>query len=154
MQRKNEFILKQIGVIKRSGAEENADWNDLSSDSTVEVFPRYMEALEGLEEYSHILIYFIFHKREGTRLKIRPEERDDMPEVGVFCTNSFLRPNPLAMSAVKIKRIAGNKITVTGLDALDGTPVVDIKPYAGFEYETAGYRVPYWLEKIWTDEGD
>ncbi|HBC75079.1 MAG TPA: tRNA (N6-threonylcarbamoyladenosine(37)-N6)-methyltransferase TrmO [Candidatus Wallbacteria bacterium] len=148
---KKAYSFEPIGFVKRPGAELEADWSDLSSDSVICVDPRYRDALDGLLEFSHILVFFVFDRREGTALKIRPEEREDMPEVGIFCTNSFMRPAPLGVTMVKITSIEGTEITVNGLDALDGTPVIDIKPYCGFYYETKDYKIPAWLEKLWAE---
>ncbi|HNY13742.1 MAG TPA: tRNA (N6-threonylcarbamoyladenosine(37)-N6)-methyltransferase TrmO [Candidatus Wallbacteria bacterium] len=145
------YSFEQIGVVRRPGGEEHVEWNDLQSESKIELNPKYVEALDGLEEYSHIIIFFVFHKRTEKKLKIHPEERDDMPEVGVFCTNSYTRPNPIAMSVVKIKNIDKNVITIIGLDALDGTPVIDIKPFNGFDYEGKGHKIPDWLKKLWEE---
>ncbi len=148
---KKSYSFKPIGHIKRPGAEIEAHWSDLTSESVIAVDPLYSEALCGLEEFSHILVCFIFDRREGTALKIRPEEREDMPEVGVFATNSFMRPAPLGITVVEIIKINGTEITVRGLDALDGTPVIDIKPYCGFDYEVKDYKIPAWLKKLWDE---
>ncbi len=151
MHKTNSYSFTPIGIVKRPGSEEIAEWNDLNSESFIEIAAEYLSGLKGIEEYSHLMIFFVFHKRRKSQLRIVPEEREDMPEVGVFATNSFLRPNPLGMSVVKLKKINGAKLTITGLDALDGTPVIDIKPFSGFEYETQGYKIPLWLEKLWNE---
>ena len=148
---KNTYSFKPIGRIKRPGAELEADWSDLTSESVISIDALYLDALSGLEEFSHILVCFVFDRREGVALKIRPEERKEMPEVGVFCTNSFMRPAPLGITVVKIIKIDGTEITVKGLDALDGTPVIDIKPYCGFDYEVKDYKIPAWLKKLWDE---
>lgn len=148
---KKKYSFEPIGFVRRPGAENEADWRDLESDSIISVDPRYREALEGLKEFSHVFVIFVFDRREGTALKIRPEEREDMPEVGIFCTNSYMRPSPLGMTLVKIEGIDGCDIRVNGLDALDGTPVIDIKPYCGFDYDVKEYKIPSWLQKLWTE---
>lgn len=145
-------VFKPVGFVRRDGASESVDWSDLGAISRVEVLPRYARALEGLKEYSHIIIFFVFHKRKTVKLTQRPENKRCNPEVGIFCTNSEKRPNPLGMTVVRLLGVEGGALTVRGLDALDGTPVIDIKPYAGFEEEAPQYHIPGWLMKIWEKE--
>ena len=146
------YAFKPVGFVRREGASESVDWSDLGATSRIEILPRYAPALEGIEEYSHIIIFFVFHKRKTVKLTQRPENKRCNPEVGIFCTNSEKRPNPLGMTVVKLLKAVGNVLTVRGLDALDGTPVIDIKPYAGFEEEAPEYHIPDWLMKIWERE--
>lgn len=143
------YAFKPVGFVRREGASERVDWSDLGSVSRIEILPRYAPALDGLEEYSHIIIFFVFHKRKTVKLTQRPENKRRNPEVGIFCTNSEKRPNPLGMTVVRLFKAEGNILTVSGLDALDGTPVIDIKPYAGFEEEAPEYLIPGWLMNIW-----
>jgi len=146
------YCFKPVGIVKRDFAKDHVEWNDLDAVSRIEILPEYAPAVEGIEEYSHIIIFFVFHKRKTVKLTQRPENRRCNPEVGIFGTNSEKRPNPLGMTVVRLLKVEGGVLTVKGLDALDGTPVIDIKPYAGFEEEAPEYIIPGWLMKIWEKE--
>lgn len=103
----------------------------------LELLPPYnrLDALEGLSDYSHIWIQFIFHAcmQEGWKAKVRPPRLGGKEKVGVFATRSTHRPNPIGLSVVKLGKIhhQGKRILIDlhGADLLDGTPVLDIKPY-------------------------
>jgi len=87
----------------------------------------YLGGLDDLQGFSHIYLLYSFHQAKRTELLVTPF-MDDQPR-GVFSTRSPLRPNHIGLSIVKIKNIKDNKITVDGIDVLDGTPLLDIKPY-------------------------
>lgn len=98
--------------------------------------PDFPHALKGLEEFSHLWIIFVFHSHGGNKWKptIRPPRLGGKEKKGVFSSRSPHRPNPIGISAVEIERIeynskSGIKIHVKGIDLLDGTPILDIKPY-------------------------
>ena len=89
------------------------------------------EGLDSLENYSHYIILYWLHKRDRDHLPLRinPRGRTDIPKRGIFATRTPDRPNPVGMITVKLLKREGNVLTVQGLDALDGTPVIDIKPW-------------------------
>ena len=89
------------------------------------------ESLDGIEEFSHLFIIFFLDKvkSEEKKLKAYPRGRTDMPLLGVFATRIANRPNPIGLALVELLSIEGNALTVRGLDAYDGTPVLDIKPF-------------------------
>ncbi len=93
----------------------------------VEVFPEFADGLTDLEGFSHVYLIYSFHKAGPARLKVKPFLQD--AERGVFATRSPLRPNPLGLSAVKLLKREGNVLFLDGVDILDGTPLLDIKPY-------------------------
>ena len=101
--------------------------------------PAYLNSLSHLSEFSHIWIIFVFHKNieKGWKPLINPPRIEAPKQVGVFASRSPHRPNPIGMSVVKIEEIdflapGGIEIHLSGLDILDGTPVLDIKPYLSF----------------------
>lgn len=94
---------------------------------TVEIFPKYAEGLQDLAGFSHIILLFHLHKSEGFKLKVIPY-LDDHPR-GVFATRAPKRPNPIGISVVKLRSIEGNILHIENPDMLDGTPLLDIKPY-------------------------
>ena len=95
---------------------------------TVEVYPEFRDGLLALAEFSHIILVYRFHRAAGEELSERPLI-DGAEAHGIFATRHFNRPNRLGISVVRIVGIDGATLTVEGLDLLDGTPVLDIKPY-------------------------
>ena len=125
------MILKQIGVV-RSPVTEGVDegWGSVTSEVVID--QGYAQGLIGLDSFSHILVVFYMHKYTfdaSSDLVRKPRGRSDMPEVGVFAQRAKHRPNPIGITAVKLLNVEGNVVTVKGLDAIDGTPVLDVKPY-------------------------
>jgi len=92
---------------------------------------RFAGGLKGIDEFSHVLVVFLMHQAwfDPADLVSRPEGREDLPEIGIFAQRARHRPNPIGTSAVRIEAVQSNVITVRGLDAIDGTPLLDIKPY-------------------------
>ena len=96
-------------------------------DGVIEVDPAFEEGLLDIEGFSHLYVLWHFHKSEGYELLAHPPS-DDRPH-GVFATRSPQRPNPIGLTVVKLLRREGRMLHVRGVDMLDGTPVLDIKPY-------------------------
>ena len=92
-----------------------------------EVYPEYAEGLTDLEDFSHIILFYHFHKQKNYQLKVKPFMDDS--EHGVFATRSPKRPAKLGFSIVELIKIEGAKIYFEGADMLDGTPLIDIKPF-------------------------
>jgi len=105
--------------IQPSGAEGIA--------GTIEVFPEFREGLRDLDGFSHIILLYHFHKVTEHRLQVVPFLDTELR--GLFATRAPARPNPIGLSVVRLKEIQGDVLSVLGLDILDGTPVLDIKPY-------------------------
>ncbi|MFC2009616.1 tRNA (N6-threonylcarbamoyladenosine(37)-N6)-methyltransferase TrmO [Chloroflexota bacterium] len=108
------------------------------------------EAIEGLEQFSHIIVVFWMHKDPSEKrvpTKVHPRGRYDLPLVGLFSTRSPHRPNSIGISAVRLLERKGNVLKVEGLDAIDGTPIIDIKPYLPGDCvpDTA---FPQWVAKL------
>jgi len=91
------------------------------------VFDEYLEGLESIKEFSHLILLFHFHKAKEMKLKVKPFL--DSQERGIFATRSPVRPNPIGLSVVRLIEIKSNVLTVGNVDMLDGTPLLDIKPY-------------------------
>lgn len=96
-------------------------------DGVIEVRPELEEGLRDIEGFSHLYVIWIFHRSEGSELTACPPS-DDRPH-GVFATRSPQRPNPIGLSVVELLGREGTRLRVRGVDMLDGTPVIDIKPY-------------------------
>ena len=105
----------------------------------------FAAALNGIEEWSHLIILFWMdqHDEKPDRLTAHPRYRADLPEVGVFCARGSERPNPIGLAIVELLKRDKNVLTVKALDAYDGTPVLDIKPYDDYDAIT-GLRAPQW----------
>jgi len=97
------------------------------STGEIEVFPEFAPGLDGLEGFSHILVIFHFHRAGGSKLEVVPPG-ESKPR-GVFATRSPHRPNPLGLSVLRLLGREGGRLKVSGVDLIDGTPVLDIKPY-------------------------
>jgi tRNA-Thr(GGU) m(6)t(6)A37 methyltransferase TsaA len=109
----------------------------------IEVYKEYMEGLLDLEGFSHIILLYVFHKSDGYTLKQKPF-LDDM-EHGVFAIRSPKRPNPIGMTVVRLDKIEDNILHVSRVDMLDGTPLLDIKPYVPDFDQRENVRIG-WLE--------
>lgn len=110
---------------------------------SVEIDPEYAEGLKDLEGFSHIILLGHLHQSKGYRLQVIPFL--DTEFRGVFATRAPLRPNPIGLSIVKLCSIERNTLQIEGIDFLDGTPILDIKPYVGEFDERAEARFG-WLE--------
>jgi tRNA-Thr(GGU) m(6)t(6)A37 methyltransferase TsaA len=110
----------------------------------VEVFDEYQEGLKDLEGFSHIILLYHFHKSAGYNLRVVPFL--DTETRGLFATRAPKRPNPIGLSVVKLCGIEGSCIHIENVDILDGTPLLDIKPYVP-EFDTQPDIRIGWLEK-------
>lgn len=102
---------------------------DVSAEVSIVVKPEYREALVGIEECRRLVILCWLHLADRKRLMVHPRGNPDNPLRGVFSTRSPLRPNPLAVYTAELLEVEGLTLRVRGVDAVDGTPVVDIRPH-------------------------
>lgn len=127
----NEILLKPIGIVHspfKEPTEVPKDSTDgMSYNGTVELFPEYKDGLKDLEGFSHLILIFYFHKSEYCHLIVKPFL--DTYLRGVFATRSPHRPNFIGLSVVKLIKIEDNILYIRGIDMIEGTPVLDIKPY-------------------------
>ena len=125
-----EFNMRPIGVIHSPYTEKSQTPIQPSRSQmpgSVEVYPEFAEGLQGLEGFSHIIILYIFHQSKGYSLRVKPFL--DHQEHGLFATRYPYRPNPIGLSIVRLEGIQANILNVADIDVLDGTPLLDIKPY-------------------------
>ena len=111
---------------------------------TVEIFEDYAGGLQDLDGFSHIILLFLFHKSRGFQLRVLPF-MDTSPR-GVFATRAPRRPNPIGLSVVRLEKILGRVLHIDGVDILDGTPLLDIKPYVP-DFDPRGEVRTGWLDK-------
>lgn len=117
----------------------------------LEIFPRWVELLDGIEGFSHILVLYWPHlidpARRGLK-KVHPMGRKNLPQQGIFATCSPARPNPVLVSAVPLVGRKDHFLEVRGLEAVDGSPLIDIKPYSKAYLQVEDLRVPAWMAQI------
>jgi tRNA-Thr(GGU) m(6)t(6)A37 methyltransferase TsaA len=103
--------------------------------------------LDGLEGFSHVLVIYWMHKaRPFSGLRGRPRGRPDMPELGLLALRTPHRPNPIGLTAAEVVEVFTEKLTVRALDAINGTPILDIKPYIPRRDRQDDAKVPEWVE--------
>ncbi len=135
--------VSPIGFVRNKITKQRfGNWKNVVSDIAVD--KRFYPALDGLEEYSHAIVLYWMHQTKGYKIKHMPQGIG--PLVGIFACRCQSRPNPIGMSAVKIVRIRNNILTVRGLDVINGTPVLDIKPYTPQYDLVKGAKVPAWTK--------
>lgn len=147
------FRVQAIGYVQRPG-EQDLDreaFYDPWAETALEVLPRWVDALDGLEDYSHLVVIFWLDQARRARKAGRrhPEGREDLPEVGLFATRTPQRPNPIGISMPRLLRREGATLWVSGIDAWPGTPILDIKGYAPRDDLRPGASVPAWLDSLW-----
>ncbi len=144
----NEIIFRPIGIIhtpfkERKGMPIQPTGGE-GIKATIEIFPEFAEGLKDLDGFSHLVLIFNFHLSREYKLLVKPFMEDNIR--GVFATRAPRRPNQIGLSIVKLDNIKSNILHISNIDIMDGTPLLDIKPYIrkldGVENERMG-----WLEK-------
>ena len=144
-----EIIMHPIGYVKNEvSTRKDVSWGE--DTSVIQLEEEYRSGLSGLEDFSHAIILFYLDKANYVKekhLQRRPQNREDMPLVGIFSQRGKDRPNQIGMTSVRILSVSENSLTVQGLDAIDGTPVLDIKPYYPV-YDRKDAEVPEWVDRL------
>ncbi len=145
------FIVQPIGAVKCAVTEmSQGGWARI--DSEIHLDAKFVGGLQELDNYSHVIVVFFLDRAQGfdpaTQLLRKPRGMEDMHEVGVFAQRTKYRPNPIGVTAVRLLGIKGNIIKVRGLDALDGTPVLDIKPYLPPFDRMEYVKMPPWVDHV------
>ena len=154
-----EICLRPIGFIRTWHSDEEVKSSVFGVNGYIEVLNEYVQALQGLDGFSHIIVIAYLHKvpRGSTGvLTVKPRRLlrygfalEELPEVGVFATDSPHRPNPIALSVFRVVKIEENRIYVENIDLYDGTPVLDIKPYTPDRSINVGLlELPDWYRRI------
>jgi tRNA-Thr(GGU) m(6)t(6)A37 methyltransferase TsaA len=151
MDEERALILQPIGSVLegRPWPTGRDSWEE--KEAVIEIDAAWAGALDGIEGFSHIWIVWWLDRFEGppSSLQVRPERREEMPLVGFFATRSPHRPNPIAITAVRLLERQGARLRVQGLDAAQGTPVLDIKPYLRRGDLISEATAPEWLDRLW-----
>lgn len=132
------FEVFPVGVIRKTDDE-----------SRIEIYAPYEKALLGLDGFSHIIVCYWFHLNDTPEqrktLRVHPRKNKQNPLTGVFATHSPVRPNLIALSPCRILQVDGHSIFINEIDALDGSPVIDIKPYIPIDKLVASeIKIPAW----------
>ncbi len=141
--------LKPIGFVRneiKKAPGSGYNWKAVTSRILIDSY--LTEALDNLDEFSHIIVIYWMHQvatESKLSTKTHPRGKPELPLVGLFATRSPNRPNPLGKTTVRLLKRRGNILYVQGLDAIDGTPVVDIKPYIPDSDSVNDARVPPWV---------
>lgn len=132
------FSIFPVGVIRKT-----------PDGAVIEVFAEYRDALLGLEDFSHINVFYWFHENDNVEkrriLRVHPRRNTTHPLTGVFATHAPVRPNLIAFSLCRIVTIDGCRIRVADIDAADGTPLIDIKCYIPPSVSREEVRLPAWV---------
>lgn len=142
--------IEPIGTVKSPITEEiDQNWGETVSEIVLE--EALAPGLQGLDQFSHVLVVFHMHQAQfnpATDLLRRPRGRTDMPLLGIFAQRPKMRPNRIGITAVQLLEVTANSIKVKGLDAIDGTPVLDIKPYYPIFDRVDNARTPEWVDRL------
>ena len=142
-------MLRPIGVVRNGVKQPRVDgWADVRSDILIR--EDLADALDGIQGYSHVIVIFAFDKVPESEQQVRVRPRGDarIPEQGVLATRSQVRPSPVGVSVVKLLRRRHNVLRVEALDAIDGTPVLDIKPYFPNYDAVPDAGIPEWAREL------
>ena len=135
------FQVQAVGWVKSQGDR-----------TYVEIEPQYAPALKGLEGFSHLWVVYWFHENDTPErratLQVHPRRDPANPLTGVFACRAPERPNLIGLTAVRIVKITGNVVEVSGLDARDGTPIVDLKPYIPKGDAIPEATTPGWVKRL------
>jgi tRNA-Thr(GGU) m(6)t(6)A37 methyltransferase TsaA len=130
--------LHFIGIVEKAGEQE----------ARVRVFPEFCAGLKGIEDFSHLIILYWIHLRdneeERSTLLVFPKRHAVKVKTGVFASRSPSRPNPIGLCVVELLKVEKCVLTVKGLDAFEGSPIIDIKPYIPRADSIPNARVPEW----------
>lgn len=142
--------LEPIGTVKSPITEEVVEhWGEVVSEIVLD--EALAPGLQGLEQFSHLLVIFYMHQAQfnpSTDLLRRPRGRADMPLLGIFAQRPKMHPNPIGITTVQLLEVTGNRVKVKGLDAIDNTPILDIKPYFPIFDRVDNARTPEWVDRL------
>ncbi len=129
-------VMQPIGVVRNRVIEQEHLKGFRKAESKIIVSGHYRDGLRGLEEYSHVMVLFWLHRSRKMKpeMIVHPGNRSHLPMVGIFASrNARRRPNRIGMTVAKLLGVQSNIIRVKGLDAFNGSPVLDIKPYTTWD---------------------
>lgn len=145
------YTIEPIAYVRNNRKKTEDDfWGDVISEIVISE-KISEESIKGIEEFSHLEIIFYFHLADLAKITIsatHPRENKKFPKVGIFAQRKKARPNLLGSTIVRLIKAEGNKLTVSGLDAVDGTPVIDIKPVINEFIPKEKIKQPEWVTEL------
>lgn len=145
--RSGTIMIKPLGKAKNEANKPMLPgWKNVITEIVID--KKYAKGLDGIEDYSHVIVVFWMDQEAECHLKHHPQRKEEIPFVGIFACRCPQRPNRIAMSTVKLLSRKGNRLTVKGLDIVNGTPIIDIKPYTPQYDRVEKAQVPDWLNKL------
>ncbi len=139
--------IKPLGKAKNSVVKPMLPgWKNVVSEIVID--KKYAKGLDGTEDYSHIMVVYWMDKEKECHLKHHPQARSDVPYVGIFACRCPQRPNRIAISTVELVGRKDNVLKVKGLDIVNGTPILDIKPYTPAYDRVVKAKVPNWVNRL------
>ncbi|MDO8621508.1 MAG: tRNA (N6-threonylcarbamoyladenosine(37)-N6)-methyltransferase TrmO [Candidatus Levybacteria bacterium] len=139
--------VKPLGKAKNNISKSMLPgWKDVVTEIVID--KKYTHGLDGIEDYSHVIVVYWMDKEKECHLKHHPQGSKDIPYVGIFACRCPQRPNRIAISTVELVKRLRNIITVKGLDIVNGTPILDIKPYTPQYDEVKNAKAPDWVSKL------
>ncbi len=145
--KKGNIIIKPLGIAKNSIKKPMLPgWNNVVTEIIIN--KKYEKGLDGIEDYSHVIIVYWMGQEKECHMRHHSQGREDLPYVGIFACRCPQRPNRIAISTVKLLSRKGNNIKVKGLDIVDGTAIIDLKPYTPQYDKVEGAKVPSWVSKL------
>lgn len=147
MNEDTEFTVKTIGVIRtpfKSSEDTPIQSSNSDAKGHVDIATEYLDALKSLDGFSHIILVYWFHRAKPPKMRMKPFL--DTEEHGLFSIRAPSRPNPIGISTVKLISIEGTRLNLEGVDMLDETPLLDIKPFVP-EFDNRLHAASGWLSK-------
>lgn len=144
-----DFSFNAVGYVHSTRRQATDDFWDQES-AYIKLSDAYTpESLQGLDTFSHVAVIFHMHQvdRITTGLR-RPRNRADWPEIGIFAQRGKNRPNAIGLTVCRVIEIEGRCLHIQGLDAIDGTPVLDIKPWVGEMGPRGEVQEPEWMTEL------
>ena len=148
------IVLSPIGLV-RSAARDLRRPDHMARRATIELADTYAAALHGFEGFSHAIVLTWLDRvadAERARLQEHPAGDRSLPRIGVLALRTHHRPNPIGVTVVAVEAVADERLVVTGLDVIDGTPVLDVKPYVPLYDSVPDARLPAWARGEGSDE--
>ena len=146
----NKIKLEPIGYVLSSVNERmDENWGEIKS--KIILNSKHTGALLGLENFSHAIIVSYLHQanyKKEKHLQRRPRNLETMPKVGIFSQRAKDRPNPIGITAVEIITVGDDYLEIKGLDAINETPILDIKPYYPHYDKIDSPKVPEWVDRL------
>ena len=143
----NKIIIEPVGFVSSPVSEcIDENWGEVKSKIILK--PEFAGALLGLEDFSHAIIVTYLHEanyEKEKHLQRRPRNLKTMPMLGIFSQRAKNRPNPIGITAVQIIKVGNDYLEIKGLDAIDKTPILDIKPYYPHYDKIEETKVPEWV---------